>query len=186
MSDEILSPLGMPVRKVHDLEVLSKDENGEFERGYCGLGQPQFLQVFRTVFKVSEFEQRRGGEHEKVLEYLACHLEMIAKHLELGRWGIQAPAIAGESDHRTMAGRLEFLEKNPTTADMTPGILALMGRVLVLKRHVMGVHLSFAWYSVLGLGFVEDGAGEEWNDIFSGEKIMDLVYARVRKGDDDE
>jgi hypothetical protein len=165
----------MPVRKVDDMEVLSRDENGGLEKDYCGLGKPQFLQVFRTGFEISEFEQRRDGVQEKVLGKLVYHLDMITKHLELGRSGVLPPISYGDSERRTMAGRLEFLEKNPATADMTPGILALMGRVLVLKRHVMGVNLSFAWYSVLGLGFVEDGAGEEWNDIFSAEKIMDLV-----------
>ena len=168
---EMLSPIGMRIRKVNDVEVVSWGPNEEI-LGYMGLGGPQYLQIFRTSGRVKATDMREGGKNlveEVVLEKMAQHLDGIGMGLMWGQPYKDLVAVEGadrETPVRMTCGLKHFLHVNPKLRGKTPGLMVLGGLALML----WGPHFDdrtegcvFNWQSSVGLGWLHDGGTWEEN-----------------------
>lgn len=179
---EMLSPIGMRIRKTNDVEVVSWGPNEEIF-GYMGLPCPQYLQMFRTGGRLSAKEMREGGRdmvEAKVLEKMAAHLDMIGMALMWGQPYKDLVNVEGadrEAVVRCTCGLKYFLNINPELRGKTPGVMALDGRALVLKGpsfDQMTEGCWFSWISLIGLGWLHDGGTWE-EDVFDPHTWMDQI-----------
>ena len=183
MSNEITTPIGLPVRYTNDPQIGMRHMTTGEIMPYMGLDGFQFLQIIRTSFKIS-FQELRNAKfpkdliHVHAMDKLEWHLESMTKVLEHGVRGYHGPNPWGGEPRRTSAGRQEFLKRNPATAKLTPGILALRSRLLKLQSWDEDDWRNFSWVSEIGCGFVEDGGG--WDTYFTPEFLWEQV-AGVKK-----